>query len=85
MVSMSLSVVDCYFFLKLLKADISKRLKFLFTIGSVPAAPRRFPMDFPLRFRPYCSVSGRDLGVNPAVSDKLREYTPPRAAMANLF
>jgi len=43
---MSLSVVDWLLLSQAFKDGHFKKMKFLFPIGSAPAIPRRFPMDF---------------------------------------
>jgi len=51
-----------YIFLKLLKADISKKIEICFHhwFGTSNTKP---PCDgFPLRFRPYCRLIGCDWG-----------------------
>src|SRR5439155_1937418 len=56
-------VVGCrlidYFFLKTLKANISKKLKFLFSNALARRTARRLAMDVYGLIPPYCSRNGR--------------------------
>ncbi len=56
-------VVGCrlidYFFLKILKANISKKLKFLFSNALARRTARRLAMDVYGLIPPYCSRNGR--------------------------